>query len=54
VTCVSHGNKLRLSNLTMSLLGEVNDWFWGPVDDSDLSTLFKIGYDNISHWLVCA
>jgi hypothetical protein len=51
---VSHGKKLRLSNLTMSLLGEANDWFWGPVNDSGLSHLLKTWYANISHGLVCA
>jgi len=54
MTGVSHGKKLRLSNLTVSLHGEENNWFWGPVNDSGLSHLLKTVYNNISHMLVCA
>jgi len=54
MTGVSHRKKLRLTNLIVPLLGEVNDYFWGPVNDSDLAPLLKTGYDNISHRLVCA
>ena len=51
---VSHGNKLNLTNLRLSLLVEDNGWFWDPVNGSGLTPLLKTGYENISHGLVCA
>jgi len=43
VTGVSDGKKLRLSNLTMSLPREANDWFWGPVNDFGLAPSLRLG-----------
>ena len=57
ITCVSHGKKLKLENLTFPLLVEENGWFWDPVNDSALTPLtpsLRPGYENISHGLVCA
>jgi len=54
VTDISHGKKLRIPHLSVSLPGEANDWFWGPVNESDLAPLHNTGYDNISHRLICA
>jgi len=34
---VSHGKKLKLSNLTVPLSGEANDWFRGSANDSGLT-----------------
>jgi len=43
MTGVSHGKKLRLSNLIVSLSGHANDWLWGPVNDYGLSPSLSLG-----------
>jgi len=50
---VSHGRKLKLSVLSLSLPVEDNPLFWDPVDRSGLRLLLLSEYNNISHGLVC-
>jgi len=51
---ISHGKKLSITNLTLPMPGEINDWFWDQVNGSGLTPLLSSGYENISHGFVCA
>ena len=50
---ISHGKKLSITNLTLPMPGEENEWFWSEVNMSGLTPLLSSEYENISHGFVC-
>jgi len=51
---ISHEKKLSITNLTLPMPEEGNDWFWDQVNGSGLTPFPSSGYENISHGFVCA